>query len=173
MSEGEFLEAHAPQVYNLALRLTGNASDAEDLAQDALIRALKHDRGVDYDAVGPDVHFAAKVEERAPRNAAMMSGETLALAGASVVGASQGDLSVGPARVLALFELKAISFDPDIDRLLDQDASVRFVGREKTFRYLIDKIGAATPPAAGMPSARWPDDPPPPPRRHGAGAAWP
>ena len=41
MSEGEFLEAHAPQVYNLALRLTGNASDAEDLAQDALIRALK------------------------------------------------------------------------------------------------------------------------------------
>jgi len=28
-------------VYNLALRLVGNASDAEDLAQDSLLRALK------------------------------------------------------------------------------------------------------------------------------------
>lgn len=41
MTESEFLEKHAELVYNLALRLTGNASDAEDLAQDALIRALK------------------------------------------------------------------------------------------------------------------------------------
>lgn len=41
MSESEFLERHAELVYNLALRLTGNRSDAEDLAQDALIRALK------------------------------------------------------------------------------------------------------------------------------------
>ena len=41
VSESEFLEKHAPLVYNLALRLVGNASDAEDLAQDALIRALK------------------------------------------------------------------------------------------------------------------------------------
>ncbi len=41
VSESEFLEKHAPLVYNLALRLVGNASDAEDLAQDALLRALK------------------------------------------------------------------------------------------------------------------------------------
>ena len=41
VSESEFLEQHATLVYNLALRLVGNASDAEDLAQDALIRALK------------------------------------------------------------------------------------------------------------------------------------
>ena len=41
MSESEFLEKHSALVYNLALRLTGNRSDAEDLAQDALIRALK------------------------------------------------------------------------------------------------------------------------------------
>lgn len=39
--ETEFLKAHAGRVYNLALRLTGNPSDAEDLAQEALIRALK------------------------------------------------------------------------------------------------------------------------------------
>lgn len=41
VSEDEFLEANAQLVYNLALRLVGNPADAEDLAQDALLRALK------------------------------------------------------------------------------------------------------------------------------------
>ena len=41
MSEQDFLQQHSELVYNVALRLTGNRSDAEDLAQDALIRALK------------------------------------------------------------------------------------------------------------------------------------
>ncbi|PCI38277.1 MAG: RNA polymerase subunit sigma-24 [Elusimicrobia bacterium] len=40
-SEAEFLEKNSRLVYNLALRLVGNPVDAEDLAQDALIRALK------------------------------------------------------------------------------------------------------------------------------------
>jgi RNA polymerase sigma-70 factor (ECF subfamily) len=41
VSENELLEKHAVPIYNLALRLVGNASDAEDLAQDALLRALR------------------------------------------------------------------------------------------------------------------------------------
>lgn len=41
MREDEFLEKNSRMVYNLALRLVGNPADAEDLAQDALIRALK------------------------------------------------------------------------------------------------------------------------------------
>lgn len=41
MTEQEFLDGNAVLVFNLSLRLTGNKSDAEDLAQDALIRALR------------------------------------------------------------------------------------------------------------------------------------
>lgn len=41
VSENEFLDQHSVPVYNLALRLVGNPSDAEDLAQDSLIRALR------------------------------------------------------------------------------------------------------------------------------------
>ncbi len=41
IDENEFLEKQSGLVYNLALRLTGNPSDAEDLAQDSLIRALR------------------------------------------------------------------------------------------------------------------------------------
>ncbi len=41
MSEQEFLDKHAALVYNLALRLTGNRADAEDLAQDALLKAVR------------------------------------------------------------------------------------------------------------------------------------
>ena len=39
--EEEFLERNAKMVYNLALRLLGREADAEDLAQDSLLRALK------------------------------------------------------------------------------------------------------------------------------------
>lgn len=45
MSEQEFLDANAELVFNLALRLTGNRADAEDLAQDALLRALRALKG--------------------------------------------------------------------------------------------------------------------------------
>ncbi len=41
MTEQELLTEHAGLVYNLALRLTGNRADAEDLAQDVLLRALR------------------------------------------------------------------------------------------------------------------------------------
>src|SRR3989338_6932773 len=41
MPEQQFLDEHSQLVFNVALRLTGNRSDAEDLAQDALIRALR------------------------------------------------------------------------------------------------------------------------------------
>lgn len=41
MTPDEFVRRHGPTVYNLALRLTGNAADAADIAQDSLVKALK------------------------------------------------------------------------------------------------------------------------------------
>jgi RNA polymerase sigma-70 factor (ECF subfamily) len=41
LTEAELLEQAAGPVFNLALRLTGNRADAEDLAQDALLRAVR------------------------------------------------------------------------------------------------------------------------------------
>jgi len=37
----ELFEKHSALVYNLALRLSGNAADAQDIAQDAFIRAIR------------------------------------------------------------------------------------------------------------------------------------
>jgi len=37
----ELFEKHAALVYNLALRLSGNAADAQDIAQDAFVRAMR------------------------------------------------------------------------------------------------------------------------------------
>lgn len=44
MSAEELVARYGEMVYNLALRLTGNPVDAQDLAQDALVRAV---RGLD------------------------------------------------------------------------------------------------------------------------------
>ncbi len=41
MDAQQLFEKHAPMVYNLALRLSGNAADAQDIAQDAFIKAMK------------------------------------------------------------------------------------------------------------------------------------
>jgi RNA polymerase sigma-70 factor (ECF subfamily) len=41
VSERDFLDQHAGPVFNLALRLTGNRADAEDLAQDVLLKAVR------------------------------------------------------------------------------------------------------------------------------------
>jgi len=41
MSPEELIKRYSDMAYALALRLTGNAAEAEDLAEDALIRAVK------------------------------------------------------------------------------------------------------------------------------------
>ena len=41
MDGDELIRRYGPVVYNLSLRLTGNPSDAADLAQDSLVKGLK------------------------------------------------------------------------------------------------------------------------------------
>ncbi|MEI7528234.1 MAG: sigma-70 family RNA polymerase sigma factor [Elusimicrobiota bacterium] len=41
MEAEELFDKHAAMVYNLALRLSGNPADAQDIAQDAFIKALR------------------------------------------------------------------------------------------------------------------------------------
>ena len=41
----ELVQRYGNMVYNLALRLTGNPAEAEDLAQDALVKAVKGWKG--------------------------------------------------------------------------------------------------------------------------------
>ncbi|MDD5210411.1 MAG: sigma-70 family RNA polymerase sigma factor [Elusimicrobiales bacterium] len=41
MDAKELFDKHAAMVYNLALRLSGNAADAQDISQDAFIRAIR------------------------------------------------------------------------------------------------------------------------------------
>jgi RNA polymerase sigma-70 factor (ECF subfamily) len=41
MTSDEFVRRYGPIVYNLAVRLTGNAADGADLAQDSLVKALR------------------------------------------------------------------------------------------------------------------------------------
>lgn len=41
MDAEELFEKFSPMVYNLALRLSGNKSDAQDIAQDAFLKAMR------------------------------------------------------------------------------------------------------------------------------------
>lgn len=41
MDSEEFVRRYGTMVFNLALRLTGNRADAEDLAQDTLVKAMR------------------------------------------------------------------------------------------------------------------------------------
>ncbi len=108
----------------------------------ALIRSLKNDRS-DFDAVGPDVHVAAKVEELAPKNGAMLTAETLALAGAAVVTVPRGDFAVAANRTLKLYELAGVAFERNLARQLDDDGPAPFVGRDAALQKILKLIEPA------------------------------
>jgi ABC-type cobalamin/Fe3+-siderophores transport system ATPase subunit len=111
----------------------------------ALIRTLKSVRGDDYDAVGPDVSFTAKIEGRAPPNGVLVTGETIALAGRMVVAEPRGELAVAPSRVLKLYELSNIDFDRNLAHVLDSDRSLPLIGREDTLQRILETIDATAP----------------------------
>lgn len=51
MDAEELFEKFSPMVYNLALRLSGNKSDAQDIAQDAFLKAVRGLEGLREQAV--------------------------------------------------------------------------------------------------------------------------
>ena len=108
----------------------------------ALIRALKTGRADDYDAVGPDVSFTAKIEERAPHNGVLLTGDALALAGPMVQTAARGELPVAPGRTLKLHELTGITFDRSLSHVLDTDGALPLVGREEALQQVLRMIDA-------------------------------
>ncbi len=111
----------------------------------ALIRALKSGRVDDYDAVGPDVNFTAKVERDAPSNRVLLTGETLALAGPMVAADARGQLTVAPQRTLSLYELRGINFDRNLTHVLDSDHESPLIGREATLEHVLGMIDAKSP----------------------------
>lgn len=108
----------------------------------ALIRTLKSTRGEDYDAVGPDVNFTAKIESRAPHNGVLFTGETLALAGPMVVADARGEIVVAPSRALSLYELSTIAFDRNLSHVLDNDGALPLIGREDALQRVLQTIDA-------------------------------
>lgn len=108
----------------------------------ALIRTLKTGRADDYDAVGPDVSFTAKVEERAPHNRVLFSGETLALAGPMVKADARGELALVPGRTITLHELTGIAFDRSLSHVLDNDGALPLVGREDALQQVLRFVDA-------------------------------
>lgn len=97
LSADEFVRRTADGVYALALRLTGNAADAWDLAQDALLRAVRSLESFRGDS-DPRT-WAYRITTNAWKNRAASAGERLRRAqtplegpdGAPVPGLPAGD----------------------------------------------------------------------------------
>jgi len=99
-----------------------------------LIRNRKHDIGGVLDIVGHATHRAKKVEIQCPPNAALVTHETLQLAGAAVE-ARHWEAGV--------FELVAIAPHHDLGRQFPADLLEPFVGRAEILGRLIANMGDA------------------------------
>jgi class 3 adenylate cyclase/tetratricopeptide (TPR) repeat protein len=99
-----------------------------------LIRNRKHDIGGVLDIVGHATHRAKKVEMLCPPNAALVTHETLQLAGAAV------DARHWEAGV---FELVAVAPHHDLDHQFPADLLEPFVGRAEILTRLIANMGDA------------------------------
>jgi class 3 adenylate cyclase/tetratricopeptide (TPR) repeat protein len=131
------LEKHAFNACAAALEIRDlfrNTGDAESGAVRVgvhsgrvLTRVRENDFGTDLDIVGLAVNRAKKVEEACPPNAALVSRETLQLAGAAVE-ARHWDAGV--------FELVGVAPHYDLERQFPIDLLEPFVGREDVIERL-------------------------------------
>ena len=105
-----------------------------------ITRLQRNDYGIDYDAVGRDVHVAAHAEAKAPPNGAVITTETLELAGPGVVVEPYGEVALGSGEHTLLHKVRAIALDHDVGRLFANRHLAPYVGRREPLQMLIDLV---------------------------------
>ena len=103
-----------------------------------ITRLQRNDYGIDYDAVGADVHVAAHAEAQAPPNGAVITTETFELAGPSVVVEPYGEVALAPGERTLLHKVRSISLDHDVSRMFANRHLAPFVGRREELQTLLD-----------------------------------
>jgi class 3 adenylate cyclase/tetratricopeptide (TPR) repeat protein len=103
-----------------------------------ITRLQRNDYGIDYDAVGADVHVAAHAEAQAPPNGTVITTETLELAGPRVVVEPYGEVALGQGERTLLHKVRSIALDHDVGRLFATRHLAPFVGRREQLQTLID-----------------------------------
>jgi len=147
------LEDHAVRACCAALAMQENvAGTAGELeirvglhSGEVLVRSIGNDLSMDYDAIGPTVHLAARMEQLAEPGRILLTGATLSAAEGFVEAQSIGLREVkGLSRPLELFELTGLSpretrWDARAARGL-----TRFVGRKAELASLERLLERAT-----------------------------
>jgi class 3 adenylate cyclase/tetratricopeptide (TPR) repeat protein len=108
-----------------------------------LLRKQANDLSEGFDIVGVDANLAKKVEAKSPPNAALMTRETLDLAGPAVTAKFWGTEIIG-GELLELFELASISLDHDLTHEFSRDHLSPLIGRRGELDHLVAKLGAAS-----------------------------
>ena len=104
---------------------------------EVVVRAIRNDLSMDYDAVGPSVHLASRLEQLAVPNSIRLTRETYALASGHMVAQSLGLQQIrGLTNPIEIFELVGPAADQTRLRGLATQNLMRFVGREQEYEML-------------------------------------
>ena len=104
---------------------------------EVVVRAIRNDLSMDYDAVGPSVHLASRLEQLAVPNSIRLTRETYALASGHMVAQSLGLQQIrGLTNPIEIFELVGPAADQTRLRGLATQNPMRFVGPEQEYEML-------------------------------------
>ena len=105
---------------------------------EVVVRAIRNDLSMDYDAVGPSVHLASRLEQLAVPNSIRLTRETYTLAQSHMVAQSLGLQQIrGLTNPIEVFELVGPAADQTRLRGLATQPLMRFVGREQEYEMLL------------------------------------
>ena len=104
---------------------------------EVVVRAIRNDLSMDYDAVGSSVHLASRLEQLAVPNSIRLTRETYALAEGQMVAQSLGLQQIrGLSNPIEIFELAGSRADHTRLRGLATQNLMRFVGRDNEYEML-------------------------------------